>query len=274
VTWDAGTVSATPGSNTATLNIVVTVTAVVDYTNVAEVTDSDVFDPDSTPDNDDGDQSEDDESSVTPPPTGSLGDLVWLDLDGDGVQDADEPGLPGVEVTLVGDTDGDGIDETLTTVTDSAGNYQFTNLSPDDYSVTVTPGTLPHDVANNPTYDFDGVGTTHTTTVTLGLGETNELADFGYRGEGQIGDTIFLDVNDSGSPDAGEGIPGITVTLTGDLNGDGTDETLTTTTDSNGVYTFDNLPVSPSGVDYTVTVDTTNLPLGTDSTPTTDPEND
>ena len=32
-----------------------------DFTNVAEVTASDTFDPDSVPDNDDGDQSEDDE---------------------------------------------------------------------------------------------------------------------------------------------------------------------------------------------------------------------
>ena len=31
---------------------------------------------------------------------GEIGDFVWLDLDGDGVQDAGEPGLGGVTVEL------------------------------------------------------------------------------------------------------------------------------------------------------------------------------
>uniref|UniRef100_UPI000EF6049D T9SS type B sorting domain-containing protein n=1 Tax=Mesonia aquimarina TaxID=1504967 RepID=UPI000EF6049D len=47
-----------------TLQLTVTVNASGNYTNIAEVSASDVADPDSTPNNDDGDQSEDDEDSV------------------------------------------------------------------------------------------------------------------------------------------------------------------------------------------------------------------
>ena len=43
-----------------------TLTGTGNYTNVAQVMDADQDDPDSTPGNDDGDQSEDDEANVTP----------------------------------------------------------------------------------------------------------------------------------------------------------------------------------------------------------------
>ena len=45
--------------------------AIAEYTNVVEVTASDQFDPDSTPDNDDGDQSEDDEANTVSSPAAS-----------------------------------------------------------------------------------------------------------------------------------------------------------------------------------------------------------
>ncbi|MBK8472485.1 MAG: carboxypeptidase regulatory-like domain-containing protein [Sphingobacteriales bacterium] len=59
----------------------------------------------------------------------SLGDFVWLDNDGDGVQDPGEPGIPGVTVTL---TLPDGT--TLTTVTDNDGLYLFDGLVRHIYS--------------------------------------------------------------------------------------------------------------------------------------------
>ena len=66
-------------------------------------------------------------------PTGaSIGDFVWYDLDLDGIQDADEPGIPGVEVTL---TYPDGTTETL--ITNSSGEYLFSNLEAGEYTVTV-----------------------------------------------------------------------------------------------------------------------------------------
>ena len=67
VNWSGLTV--TVGSNTTVLTFnaeVLAPTGVSDeYTNTAQITASDQFDPDSTPNNDDGDQSEDDEASVS-----------------------------------------------------------------------------------------------------------------------------------------------------------------------------------------------------------------
>ncbi|MEM6894361.1 MAG: gliding motility-associated C-terminal domain-containing protein, partial [Bacteroidota bacterium] len=65
ITWSFGTVPV----GTQVVSYEVTVNAptnsVDEYRNVAEVTTSDMFDPDSTPGNDDGDQSEDDEVSFS-----------------------------------------------------------------------------------------------------------------------------------------------------------------------------------------------------------------
>ena len=83
---------------------------------------------------------------------------------------------------------------------------------------------------------------------------------------GKIGDTIYKDVNFNGVQDAGDiGIFGVTVTLT---RPDGTPvdcdpftagtQPCITTTDTNGNYSFDNLPLStaefPTRGDYKVTV--------------------
>ena len=65
----------------------------------------------------------------------SIGDRVWIDLNGDGVQDAGEPGLPGVIVTLQDSTGAD----LATTMTDENGNYLFTDVTPGDYTVTFAP---------------------------------------------------------------------------------------------------------------------------------------
>ena len=181
--------------------------------------------------------------------TGAIGDRVWEDLNGDGVQDAGEPGISGVTVTLR-DSNGDVVG---TDVTDANGNYGFDNLGADTYTVEVDDTTLPAGVA--PTFDFDGTGTPNVASVTLGAGDTNNDVDFGYRGTGAIGDRVWEDLNGDGVQDAGEpGISGVTVTLR-DSNGDvvGTD-----VTDANGNYGFDNL-----GADtYTVEVDDTTLPAG------------
>jgi hypothetical protein len=75
-------------------------------------------------------------------------------------------------------------------------------------------------------------------------------------GDGLIGDTIFLDRNGNNTPDAGEGIEGVTVEL---RDSTGTTVLATTVTDENGNYSFGGLPVD---VTYQVVVDTTTLPEG------------
>jgi uncharacterized repeat protein (TIGR01451 family) len=70
LTW---TINSLAGSSNVSLTFQVVVQASGTYKNVAQVTASDQYDPDSTPNNDDGDQSEDDEDSETAtPPTADL----------------------------------------------------------------------------------------------------------------------------------------------------------------------------------------------------------
>lgn len=62
---------------------------------------------------------------VLPSPV-DIGDFVWDDLDKDGVQDTNEPGVPGIVVQLWNDARNDLLDQTTT---DPAGNYVL--LAPD-----------------------------------------------------------------------------------------------------------------------------------------------
>src|SRR5690606_13997872 len=64
----------------------------------------------------------------------SLGDYVWDDLDADGVQEAGEPPVAGVLVTLF---NGAGT-QLATDTTDVTGLYRFENLVPGDYYVVFT----------------------------------------------------------------------------------------------------------------------------------------
>ena len=175
------------------------------------------------------------------PWTGSIGDRVWNDANGDGVQDGGEAGLAGVTVEL---RDGSGV-VVATAVTDSNGNYTFSDLGPGSYTVSVTAGLGDTTV---PTFDRDGVATAGVAGVTLGVNEVVTDADFGYRGyQGSIGDRLWQDTNGNGVQDGGEpGLAGVTVELR-----DGSNALVATTvTDAAGNYTFTDL-----GPDtYTVSV--------------------
>ena len=69
------------------------------------------------------------------PPRYAIGNLVWLDLDDDGVADADEDGIVGVTVQLW--QDGVLVD---TKVTDADGKYEFDDLLAGDYQVIIPNG--------------------------------------------------------------------------------------------------------------------------------------
>ena len=58
---------------------------------------------------------------VTPPAPLEIGNRVWLDLNGNGVQDANEPGIQGVHVNLY-DANGNLVGSTTT---DASGDYYF-----------------------------------------------------------------------------------------------------------------------------------------------------
>ncbi len=210
--------------------------------------------------------------------TAVIGNTVWLDENGDGIQDAGEPGMAGVVVEL---KDGAG-NVVATTTTDANGGYIFTDLPADTYTVTVLSG-LP--IGAVPTYDENG-GTDQTTTVTVANGDEHMTADFGYNytpvadtdaptmtATGALGDRVWNDADGDGVQDAGEsGIAGVTVTLYSDPDSDGVYDTVagTTTTDATGNYIFDDL--APAA--YVVEVNDTTLPAGFATIPTGDPDGD
>ncbi|MBP6410369.1 MAG: DUF11 domain-containing protein [Pseudarcicella sp.] len=62
---------------------------------------------------------------------GSIGDVVWKDLNSNNKQDAGEPGIPNLQVDLLNEIGG----FISSTTTDFAGNYKFENLSSGKYKV-------------------------------------------------------------------------------------------------------------------------------------------
>ncbi|MCI5118715.1 MAG: hypothetical protein D3913_12350, partial [Candidatus Electrothrix sp. LOE1_4_5] len=219
-----------------------------------------------------------------------IGNRVWLDENGDGVQDAGEAGISGVTVYIDTDNSGGYTAGDLQAVTDSNGNYMLKGVvAPDTHTVLVKSDTLPAGLVANPTYDEDGTGTPHQTEVTLSAGENYLTADFGYNWasptdtdtptattKGAIGDRIWNDADGDGVQDPGEvGIVGVTVKLLTDDNGDGvyggtgdTSTPPTTTTGPDGRYIFDDL--APGS--YVVEVDSSTLPTGYNTTPSGDPD--
>ena len=70
----------------------------------------------------------------------SIGDFVWADLDGDGVQDVGEPGLNGVQVCATPTAGG----ATTCATTDALGAYHIYGLANGvSYNVVLTAATIP-----------------------------------------------------------------------------------------------------------------------------------
>ncbi|MDF1694847.1 MAG: SdrD B-like domain-containing protein, partial [Saprospiraceae bacterium] len=128
----------------------------------------------------------------------SIGDFVWEDLDADGIQDDNEPGIEGVVVTLNGllnNNDNTSIGP-LTTTTDEFGFYSFDGLIPGDYTITFPVTTeLEPGTANLTLEDVSGANTDSNEvgddsdpnpisgiaeTITLTSGEDYEDLDAGY----------------------------------------------------------------------------------------------
>lgn len=111
--------------------------------------------------------------------TSAIGDRVWKDRDGDGLQEPGEPGIEGVTVRLL-DEDGTLI---ATTVTGADGEYLFEGLVGGTYTVEIDTSTLPAGL--EPTFDSDGLATPHRTTIFLPPQTETLTVDFGYDGCGE-----------------------------------------------------------------------------------------
>ena len=88
-------------------------------------------DVDSTPGNENPDEDDQDDVSVDVNLFSTIGDFVWNDTNGDGIQDSNESGIPGVTVILYDTND----EIVAVVVTDSDGAYSFDDVEARDYYI-------------------------------------------------------------------------------------------------------------------------------------------
>ena len=111
---------------------------------------------------------------VDPVDTGAaIGNSVWLDADGDGIQDVGEDGLANVVVELRDGVCTPAVD-CPTTTTDANGNYLFAYLVPGTYTVAVLSG-VPTGLVESP-----GNSSGVSDPITISGSEQVLDADFGY----------------------------------------------------------------------------------------------
>ncbi|MDD5392158.1 MAG: IPTL-CTERM sorting domain-containing protein [Thiothrix sp.] len=203
----------------------------------------------------------------------AVGNRIWVDTNGDGIQDGTEKGLAAAKITLtdsaghaVNDKDGQPV-AAQTTAADGA--YKFTNLNDGDYIVTVEPPAGYYLTLGGIDVDDDASDTdsncrvnplnstieTHPFTLTAGTEPGTDgddangdmTVDCGFYGPVSLGNKIWLDSDADGQQDSAEaGIEGAVITL---FDADGTTPATDingkavapVTTDVTGNYLFDNL---------------------------------
>ena len=200
----------------------------------------------------------------------TVGDTTFVDVNVNGLQDAGDLPLAGVEVTLFDALTGLPITENvigdtlLPEITNMDGAYHFDSLSPGQYYVYFDVSNLPNGTDYIPTLenvtgaslvpndsDVNGLGLSDTTEF-LTSNMVDLTLDAGWVLPSAVGDTTFVDVNGNGIQDLlDQPLEGVTVTLFDALTGN-----LVTSdaygnpivpqlTDQDGYYLFDSLyPVS------------------------------
>ncbi len=182
--------------------------------------------------------------------TAAIGNFVWEDINGNGMQDLGEPGISGATVKLF-DNNGNQVDSSYTTLSD--GFYEFTDLNPGNYSVQfilpaeyvfTAQGQGSDDAKDSDASPASGM----TVSYTLVGGQYNDTVDAGAYLPAALGDYVWHDGNANGIQDPGEPvIPGVTVNL---KNAVGT-VIDTTHTDADGKYSFTQLPPGQYQVAFT-----------------------
>lgn len=179
---------------------------------------------------------------------GDIVGAVWNDLSADGTRDPGEPGLAGWTVFL-DDNNNRAVDPVeVTTLTDADGNYDFRNLPPNDYEVTVL---LPAGWDISPGFD-------NRQTVAV-VARTEAAQDYAFFSllNGSIQGTVWNDANIDGvrnvDPATGAftepGLAGWIVFLDANNNRLADPGEPATITDATGSYSFISLPEG----DYEVT---------------------
>jgi uncharacterized repeat protein (TIGR01451 family) len=202
---------------------------------------------------------------------------VFLDQNNNGVQNGADTGISGVSVELLNNAGA----VVTTTTTDTSGNYSFTGLAPGNYAVReptqpsgtsngiTTAGAVPNGGTPGNATGVTTVPSTigGITRITLPPNTSATGNNFAEIPNGRtLSGRVFLDYNNSGTLDGPDyGLANQTLNLTGtDANGNAVRRT--TTTGSDGRYSFTALPES-NGAGYTVTQPT--QPTGTNNGITT-----
>ncbi len=208
----------------------------------------------------------------------ALGNFVWLDTNGDGIQQTTEKGVSGVTVILYAT---DGTTVLASTITDAEGKYFFGNLLPGNYRVgfsdipsnlTFTQQNAAGDNSNNTNSDAVPATPTATTAITgvinLVAGETDLTIDAGLKpsNPASVGNLVWNDKDGNGVQGANEpGVPGVIVTLKDAI----TNAVIgTAVTDGNGNYLINNIPAAVGGTSYYI--EFSNLPATATFTTRTD----
>jgi uncharacterized repeat protein (TIGR01451 family) len=252
-----GTVSATSGT----------------ITNYAEVTTADQPDinstPDSTPDTDTPSQNDEDDAPVTvtaPATTYTISGVAFDDQNNNGLNAAN-PADPGIGSVLVSLLNNNGL-VVAQVLTAADGTYSFTGVLPGTYSVSFgTPDNYVGAIVGatgtssiSDTNDSDANASTGTTPTFAVSNADVPNVDAGFVATGSISGTAFGDPDQNGQDNSNIDYPNVSVTLL-DSNGA---IVATTTTDSNGNYTFTDVPPGSYTVDFATT--DPDLPIGSSVT--------
>lgn len=212
---------------------------------------------------------------------GSIGNLVWKDSNGNGVNDAGEMGIAGFTVTIQY-SNGDPVTNVLNVpvapqISNAAGLYNFQNLRPGSYRISIT--LLPmffltdQNVGANDNIDSDfNAATFDVSPVVLTSNSIITNIHAGVYKNIVLSGTVWIEQDDNGLQGGSEsGIAGVQLSLNNTATGLSVG---TATTNGTGVYTFTIKPGS-----YFLSVVAANFansqPLDglISCTPTFDPEN-
>ena len=178
-----------------------------------------------------------------------IGDRIWSDANGNGVQDTGEPGIGGIVVRLL-----DANNSVVGSVTtNSSGVYQFAVKPNVAYALDLATSNFsaggplfqkflsPQNRGGSDTADSDADQISRRIDVAgQGRDAYNMSFDFGLVSDpllanGQIGDAVWNDLNSNGVQDSGEpGVTGVTVRLIDAA----TNTVAATQTTSSGTYLF------------------------------------
>ncbi|MCA9139865.1 MAG: hypothetical protein KDB00_23995, partial [Planctomycetales bacterium] len=213
---------------------------------------------------------------VADPSSGAITGSVWEDLNGDGIQDINEPPRPGVAVWLY-DSGGT---ELARHKSDRHGHYEFIGLPSGTYELRFDRpfghAFSPRDVGTDDELDSDVDPVSGDVTIALGVAEVLADIDAGIvedTNSSVISGSTFTDDNGDGIRTFGDGpLPGIDVKL---FDAAGSTLLATTVSDARGDYRFGGLAAGNYLVEFATNIrgyDRTLMDQGVDDLADSDPD--